>query len=92
MQKARFKKGDIIQIDKHIAMGRIKQGIVHINDLSTPTQLYPQGVYTFSVLKGNIDIVGMDAYYFDILDNIKYLGNVDSNPGLKVLYLPESLV
>jgi hypothetical protein len=89
LMKFRFQEGDVVLIEKYWDQSDStwRRGVVLIksykilkNDPSC------KAVYNTKCLSGDTTWISYNTEYFDKLPYLVWLGNINENPGLKVLY------
>lgn len=88
MAKARFQVGDIIDVTKYLEQedNSIRSGICIITGYTPPSKYSPKGTYDTKVIKGNITFIRYGALFFDESPYLVWIGNINDNPILKLLY------
>lgn len=85
---ARFKKGDVIKVDKHWDHTNNKNlnGITLVTEVGPITKTFTEGVYEMKKLSGNINWTAYNAKHFDNENHIYLLGNIYDDPAIGILY------
>lgn len=86
----RFQEGDVIHVVKYYDVGDevVEEGIVLILGYVPHYEHTVNGIYQIKPLKGNIGFIRFNSDQFDKLEYLVWLGNINENESLRLLYAP----
>lgn len=86
--KNRFQKGDVIHIVKYWDQSDYVwlEGILLIDDYIPHYPSTLNGIYKIKQLKGNLRFYAINSEHFDNLEYLVWLGNINDNKSLRLLY------
>lgn len=84
----RFKVGDIIEVAKYWDQGEDmwRSGVIMITEIGPPGPYNSKGSYGTKRMSGDIHWISTSVEFLDKMNYLIWIGNIEDNPALKVLY------